>query len=156
ITQRYSPAITVYLRSETNPLAMVANARQVVREMDSEMAVYDLKTMKSHLSEGLAFLFVRLGATLAGIFGLVGLVLAVVGIYGVISYSVSQRSHEIAVRMALGAKAGDVLKMVLRQGVILVSVGMALGLFMALGMTQYLSSLLYSVSPIDVITYIFV
>src|SRR5262245_43128952 len=99
------------------------------------MPVYDLKTMNTHLS-GIALLFVRVGAALVGVFGLLGLALAVVGLYGVISHSVSQRTREIGVRIALGARPGDVLRMALKQGMILTLVGVVAGLAAAFAVTR--------------------
>jgi putative ABC transport system permease protein len=119
------------------------------------MPVYDLKTMNAHLS-GISLLFVRVGAALVGVFGLLGLLLAVVGLYGVISHSVSQRTHEIGIRIALGAQAGDVLRMVLKQGMILTLIGVAAGLATAFAVTRLMSSLLYGVSATDPLTFILI
>jgi putative ABC transport system permease protein len=119
------------------------------------MPVYDLKTMNAHLS-GISLLFVRVGAALVGVFGLLGLLLAVVGLYGVISHSVSQRTHEIGIRIALGAQTGDVLRMVLKQGMILTLIGVAAGLATAFAVTRLMSSLLYGVSATDPLTFILI
>src|SRR5262245_30815631 len=117
------------------------------------MPVYDLKTMNTHLS-GIALLFVRVGAALVGVFGLLGLMLAVVGLYGVISHSVSQRTREIGIRIALGARPGAALRMALKQGMILTLVGTAVGLAAAFAVTRLMGGLLYGVSATDPLTFI--
>jgi predicted permease len=147
--QSYRSEVTYFLHTDGNPTALVNATRQAVRDLDSKIAIYDVKSMEEHLSSGLAFMFVRLGATLAGIFGIVGLVLAVVGIYGVISYSVSQRTHEMGIRLALGAQTGDILKIILKQGMGLACLGIAIGMVAALFLTRALSGFLYGVSATD-------
>ncbi|MEK6301933.1 MAG: ABC transporter permease [Acidobacteriota bacterium] len=152
--QNYSGEMTLVLHSAGDDAAVLAGVRQVVRELDPDLPLYDVKTMTSHLRDGVALLFVRLGARLATAFGLLGLVLAVVGVYGVVSYSVSQRTHEIGIRMALGASAGDVLKLVAGQGLMLTSAGVLIGLFAALMVTRVMTNLLYGVSATDPLTFV--
>jgi putative ABC transport system permease protein len=94
-----------------------------------------------------------MGALFAGALGGLGLVLAVVGVYGVVSYSATQRMHEIGVRMALGAQRGDILQMVLRQGLILVAVGIGIGAAAALGLGRFMANLLFGIKPHDPLTY---
>jgi predicted permease len=153
--QNYQSASILYLHTEGDPAAVTAAARQVVSALDQGMPVYDLKTMNAHLN-GIALLFVRLGAALIGVLGLLGLLLAVVGLFGVISHSVSQRTREIGIRIALGAQAGDVLRMVLKQGIILILVGVAAGLVAAFAVTRLMKSLLYGVSATDPLTFILI
>jgi len=153
--QNYQSASIIYLHTEGDPAAVTAAARQVVSALDPGMPVYDLKTMNTHLS-GITLLFVRVGAALVGVFGLLGLLLAVVGLYGVIAHSVSQRTHEIGIRIALGAQTDDVLRMVLKQGMFLTLVGVASGLAAAFAVTRLMSSLLYGVSTTDPLTFILV
>ncbi len=152
-TQHYQPTATLFLHTAGDPSTVAAAARQVVPALDQGMPVYDLRTMNTHLNEGLAFLFVRVGATLASVFGLIGLALAVVGLCGVISQLVSQRAHEIAVRLALGARGCDVLRMALKQGMILTLIGVAAGLLAALATTRLMTSLLYGVTAADPLTF---
>jgi predicted permease len=154
--QRYKSAMTLFIHSTGDPAGVIAGARQVVGDLDRDLPVYDAKTMTSHLRDGIALFFVRMGAKLAGAFGLLGLVLALVGIYGVVSYSVTQRTHEIGVRVALGANRSDVLKLVIGQGLLLTVCGVAIGMAAALAVTRVMSSLLYGVSTTDPLTFAFV
>ncbi|HSB07967.1 MAG TPA: ABC transporter permease [Blastocatellia bacterium] len=151
--QRYRSDMTLFIHSAGDPASVIAAARQVVTDIDRDLPVYDAKTMTTHLRDGIALLFVRMGAKLAGGFGLLGLVLALVGIYGVVTYSVTQRTHEIGIRVALGANRSDVLKLVLGQGFILTLAGVAIGLAGALAVTRVMSSLLYGVSTTDPLTF---
>ncbi len=151
--QNYRGEMTLFVHSAGDDATVLAGVRQVVRELDPDLPIYDAKTMMTHLRDGVAMLFVRLGARLATAFGLLGLVLAVVGVYGVISYSVSQRLHEIGVRMALGASRGDVLKLVVRQGLLLTTAGVTIGLAAAFMVTRVMSSLLYGVNATDPLTF---
>ena len=151
--QHYRGEMTLVLRSAGDDPGVLAGVRQVVRELDRDLPLYDVKTMTSHLRDGLALLFVRLAARLATAFGLLGLVLAVVGVYGVVSYSVSQRTHEIGIRMALGAQSFDVLKLVLGQGLVLTLAGVVIGLGAAFAVTRVMTSLLYGVSSSDPLTF---
>jgi putative ABC transport system permease protein len=96
---------------------------------------------------------VRMGAALIGLFGVLGMMLAAVGLYGVIAYSVGRRTHEIGLRIALGAESGDVLKMVFRQGMLIVFVGVVLGFFGAMAASQILSSVLYGISAVDPLSF---
>ena len=109
--------------------------------------------MQSHLEDGTALGIVRIAALMVGSFGIVGLLLASIGLYGVIAYSVSRRTHEIGVRLALGAASGTVLKMIVRQGMILSGIGIGVGLVLALLLSRALSAMLLDVSPTDVVTY---
>ena len=108
--------------------------------------------MMEHM--GFSLLPARMAATLLGVFGFLALALASVGIYGVMSYSVNRRTHEIGIRIALGAQAADVLKLIVQQGMFLAASGILLGLLAAFGLTRFLSSLLYGVSATDPVTFI--
>jgi len=147
--QSYRSEATIFLHTEGDPASVTAALRQAVRELDQDMLVYGVKTMQTHLNSGLAFLFVRVAAALAAVFGVIGLALVMVGLYGVIAQSVAQRTHEIGVRIALGAKTGDVLRLVLRQGLLLILSGAVIGLGVAAAVTRLLTNLLYGVSATD-------
>jgi len=108
--------------------------------------------MQEHVNKSL--LLPRISALLFGIFGAVGLTLAAIGLYGVMSYSVRHRTREIGIRMALGARPGTVLRMVLRQGLALTGVGLAIGLSIALGLGRFTASLLYGISGTDLLTFV--
>jgi predicted permease len=129
------------------PLSLAATVRQTVWEIDKDQPVSDIRTMEEVLSESLARQ--RFSMLLLGIFAAVALALAAVGIYGVMSYSVAQRTHEIGIRMALGAQRGDVLKLAVGQGLKLVLIGVALGLAAAFVLTRVMASLLFGVSATD-------
>jgi putative ABC transport system permease protein len=144
--------MTLVAHTDGDPAAAADPIRGIVRALDDELPVFNLTSMKTHLHDGRALVFVRLGATVVGAFGLLGLALAVAGLYGVVAYSVSQRTREIGVRLALGARPGDVLAMVVRQGLALVAVGVVVGLGIAVALGGYLASLLYGVSPTDPLT----
>ena len=122
--------------------------------MDKDQPLFNVRTMEQAMSESISRQ--RFNMLLIAIFAGVGLVLASVGIYGVMSYMVTQRTHEIGIRMALGANAGDVLKMIVRQGMILALVGTGLGLVAAFLLTRLISNLLFTVSVTDPLTYILI
>jgi putative ABC transport system permease protein len=154
LAQRYRSEATLLLRTDTDPASLTSAMRAVYSEMDKDLAVFEVKTMSSHLRDGVAFLFTRLAATLASGLGLLGLLQALVGLYGVVSYSVAQRTREIGIRMAIGAQSGDVLRQVLRQGLTMTGIGVVLGLLLALGVSRMLGSMLVGVSVLDITTYV--
>ena len=130
---------------------MERSVRQVIHTLDPTMAIYNEATMEEHLRD--ALFLPRLAGTLFGVFGFVGLLLAAVGLYGVMSYSVSRRTREIGIRMALGAQTGGVQRLIIRQGMLLALVAMALGLVAALGVAKLFAAFLYGVRPYDVVTF---
>lgn len=135
------------IRADIDPLALVEPVRREVLALDKDLAIADVNNLEQ--IAGAAVNGPRFALLLIGIFAVVALILAVVGIYGVISYSVGQRSHEIGVRMALGAQQSDVLKLVIRQGVILILIGVAIGATSSLALTRVMGSFLFGVSATD-------
>jgi len=137
--------------TSVEPEGMTSAVRAAVWAIDRDQPVSDIETMDAVLSDSIARQ--RFSALLLGVFGLVALLLAAVGIYGVMAYTVTQRTHEIGLRMALGARAGDVLKMVVRQGMALALGGVGLGLIGGLALTRVIASLLFGVSATDPLTF---
>jgi len=140
------------LRTAADPRVILPAVREVVAQVNTNLPLFGVKTESEQIDR---LLFQeRLVARLSGFFGLLALVLACVGLYGLLSYEVSRRTREIGIRMALGAPSESVLKLVLRQGIVLAIVGAALGISVALGVTRYLSSMLYEVHSNDPLTII--
>jgi putative ABC transport system permease protein len=144
---------TLQIRTVAAPVAMIPAAERVLGDMAPELPVFDVKTMKEGLNTLAGLLFYKIGAVLAAVFGVLGLALAIVGVYGVISYAASQKTHEIGIRMALGAQPEDILKLILRQGLVIVAVGLTLGVMAALAVARVVGNFL-TVSPMDPVTYL--
>jgi putative ABC transport system permease protein len=141
--------VTLVMRTaEDDPLSLAPAVRRVVSSLDSDLPVYNLRTLRAVVEH--SYWPQRLFSQLFTLFSVLGLALAAVGIYSVIAYSVAKRTHEIGVRMALGARAPDVLRLVIRRGVALVGLGLGLGIVGNLGVLRLLASQLYGVSPTDV------
>jgi putative ABC transport system permease protein len=143
--------ISLVVRAVGDPLKLAPAARRQVREIDANLPVMDVMSMEQRLAEWIEPR--RFQTLLFGLFAALALVIATVGIYGVISYAVSQRMHEIGIRMALGAQASDVLRMVVWRGMTLTLIGMALGLVAALALTRVMKNLLFEVSATDPVTF---
>jgi putative ABC transport system permease protein len=139
--------MTIVLRTATDPLSLAPAAQREIQALDKDQPVADVRTAASWLAESVAR--TRFGTLLLNVFAAVALLLAAVGIYGVMAYSVTQRTHEIGIRMALGARPFDVFKMVVGQGLMLTLSGVALGLGAAFMLTRLLTNLLYEVSATD-------
>jgi len=144
-------AVAVVLRTEGDPTAIMGDVRRAVEEIDSREVVYNVQTMNEVVSN--SFAARRLSMMLLGVFASLALVLACVGIYGVISYLVGQRTHEIGVRMALGAQRGDVLWLVIGHGARMAAMGVAIGMAAALGLTRLMANQLFGVSAHDPLTF---
>jgi len=154
MSQDYSSTGIVVVRTTSNPEAMFGPVRGQVQSLDPNLPLFDVNTLNVHMR--LALFPARVAATVLGVFGLVALMLAAIGVYGITSYAVAQRTHEIGVRLALGAQLGDVLKLVLRQGLKLTIIGAAIGLLGAYLATRAITSVLYGVSATDPLTFGFV
>jgi putative ABC transport system permease protein len=146
------PFGTVLVRTKTDPATMTSAVRGAMQEIDKDLPLYGIKTVSDVISDSVAPR--RLNMLLLGIFAGLALVLAAVGLYGVISYSVSQRTREIGIRMALGASHKSVLRLVVGQGIVLASVGVAIGVVASFFLTKFMATLLFGVSPTDPITFV--
>jgi predicted permease len=153
LAQNFSAYRTLQVRSSVPPESMIAQMQNEVRALDPNMPVSDVQTMRQSLAGGNGFFIFQVGAILAASMGLLGLTLAVVGVYGVVSFAASQRTREIGIRMALGAGRPDILRLVLQQGLALVIVGVLCGMVLAWGLTRSMATILVGVSPTDALTY---
>jgi len=150
--QRPQRSMFVVVRTAGDPAGLATAARAAVRGIDPDMPVFKLMTMQQVIDDTLVGR--RFTVLLLGIFAAVALVLAAVGLYGVIAYAVSQRTHEIGIRMALGARVEDVVRMVVRQGLRLAAIGLVVGAVAALVTTRFLASQLYGVGAADPMTFV--
>jgi predicted permease len=143
--------LTLLVRTAIDPQRMIAALRSEFQQLDSNLPVYSIKTMTEHMA--LPLFPARVAAILLGSFGVLALILAAIGIFGVMSYSVSQRTREIGIRMALGASTPGILRLVVGHGLRLISLGMGIGLAVAYAATRFMSALLYGVSATDTLTF---
>jgi putative ABC transport system permease protein len=137
--------------SAADPLSLSGTVRAAIQSLDNNQPVYDVFTLRQIVGDSMAQR--RFSMLLMGLFAAVALALAAVGIYGVMSYSVAQRTHEIGIRIALGAQTSDVLKLVIGQGMMLTLIGVAIGLAAALALTRLLETLLFGISATDWVTF---
>ncbi len=144
--------MTLVVRTAGNPTALAAAAQREIQAIDKDQPIADVRTMEAWVDESVSR--ARFGTMLLAVFAGVALVLAAVGIYGVMSYSVTQRTHEIGIRIALGAQTKDVLRLVVGQGMTLIVIGVVVGLAAAYALTRVMSSMLYSVSATDPTTFV--
>jgi predicted permease len=151
LLQSYDPKMTLVVRTKGEPQSVAAAVREQIRALDANLPVADVKTLRDQLD--LSLFPSRVAAWTLGGFGVLALLLAAIGIYGVVSYSVAQRTREIGVRMALGAKEKDVLRLVLGEGLFVVAVGLALGLLLAFAATRVIVGFLYGVGATDPLTF---
>jgi predicted permease len=143
---------TILVKTSMDPRALASSVRQQIVALDPNMAVFNAETMQEHVDKSL--LLPRISALLLGIFGAIGLTLAAIGLYGVMSYSVRRRTREIGIRMALGAKRPTVVRMILRQGLVLTAIGLGIGLAIALALGRFTASVLYGTSGTDLLTFV--
>jgi macrolide transport system ATP-binding/permease protein len=151
LVQSYNAGTILVVRSSVEPSNLISSIRKEFQTLDENLPIFGVKTLTEHMSFSL--FPARVAAILLGSFGLIALMLAAIGIYGVMAYSVAQRTREIGIRMALGARGRDVLQMVIKQGITLALIGVSLGLLAALAVTQLMSSVLYGVSATDILTF---
>jgi putative ABC transport system permease protein len=149
--QQPEGSMSLMIRHSGGVAGLTAAVRNEVRALDKDQPVYSIRSLDSVLSESVAV--PRFRTTILGIFAGVALLLASVGIYGVISYGVSQRTQEIGIRMALGAGASDVLKLVVKGGMLLVLIGVVVGIGGAFALTRLLTTLLFEITPTDATTF---
>jgi len=141
------------LRTNVDPNVLASSVRNEIRNLEPDVAIFNLRSMERMIAETPASFMRRFPALLISVFAAVAVLLASIGIYGVVSYSVSQQTHYIGVRMALGATPGKIVKMVLKQGLLLALLGVGLGVIAALGLMRLLSTLLFNVATYDVGTF---
>jgi putative ABC transport system permease protein len=146
------PVMNLVVKTSSDPSSLVPPVRQIIQGIDREQPIFNVKTMDQLVSESIGPR--RFNTLLLAVFAIVALILAAVGVYGVMSYSVTQRTHEIGIRMALGAQPGDIVKLILRNGMILILVGIVIGLAVAFTLTRLISSLLYGIESTDMFTFL--
>ena len=141
---------TLMVQTSGDPNALAALVEEAIHQVDRQLVVFDIRSLRE--TTRASAIFPVMASTFAGIFAIIALVLAATGIYGVISYRTQLRTHEIGIRVALGASRADVMRLVLLQGIKLTIAGLALGLALAFGLTRFIASMLYGVSPTDPVT----
>jgi predicted permease len=154
LAQNFRSFVTLQMRTSSAPEALIPEVEQQIRSLAPGLPLTDVQTMEQSLGGANGFFLYRMGSRFTVVLGLLGLVLALVGVYSVISYAAAQKTHEIGVRMALGADRGDIMKMVLRQGFVLIGAGLVSGVALAFLVARGIGSLLVGVSPSDPVTLI--
>jgi len=152
LAQSYRPEMRLHVRTAQDPTTMVAAIRREAQKLDANLPFYNIRTLEEQKDRSLYT--ARLAATLLSVFGALALLLASIGLYGVMAYVVGQRRREIGVRLALGAQQRDVFRLVIKEGMSLVALGVALGLAGAIVGTRLLTTFLYGVQPTDAATFI--
>jgi len=144
--------MAVVVRSTIEPESLAPALRQAVAEVDRSVPVSEVRTMENIVSESVTQ--PRFNVFLLGLFSTIALLLSVAGIYGVTAYTVTQRTHELGIRLALGAQIGDVLRMILGQGMTVIGIGIAIGLVAAFGLMRLMKTLLFGVTATDPLTFV--
>jgi predicted permease len=152
LAQNYNSSANLFVYTQDDPQRLASTVRDQIRQMDAGLPVFSVTTMDEQVQYGKALFPARLGVMFVGTFGLLGLVLASVGVYGVVSYSVSQRTQEIGIRTALGAQRSHVLSMILRQGMSMALIGTVVGVVLSFLLFRGLGSMLYGVKSTDFVT----
>jgi putative ABC transport system permease protein len=147
ISQKPELGMTILLRAKGDPSQLVSAAREAVQSVDSNLPIFNIRTLETQLSNELVTQ--RLSVILVGLFSGLALLLAAVGLYGVLAYSIAQRTREIGIRIALGAESRTILSLVVRQGITIVGIGLAAGIISSIVLTHLIQSLLYGVSGTD-------
>ena len=156
LEQKYGSFRVIQIRTLGPPERLALAAQGILRDLSPNLPVFDVQSMEHSLEGGNGFFFYRFGAEITAAIGLLGLILAIVGVYSVVSYAAAQRTHEIGIRMALGANRREILAMILRQGLGVVGIGLAVGLLAAYAGTRAASQVFVGVAPTDPLTYIVV
>jgi macrolide transport system ATP-binding/permease protein len=154
LKQSFVSMRVLQIRTSMAPQALIASVQQVIKSLDPGLPTLSLLTMNDSLAGANGFMIFRMGAVLASCIGGLGLIMAAVGVYGVVAFAATQRTREIGIRVALGATRGQVLKLVLRQGVWVIAAGAALGVLATAGITRGIANLLVGVSATDPLTFI--
>jgi len=154
--QSYMSIRTIHVRTSVPPESLALQLEAQIHELAPDVPITQVETMSQSLQGANGFFFFRFGAQITAVMGFLGLILAVVGIYSVVSYAAAQRTQEIGIRIAMGASPRAILKMVLRQGLGVVGIGLALGLVIALAGTRLMSGLIVGIKPSDPLTFIVV
>jgi putative ABC transport system permease protein len=145
-------SMTLFVRTSSDPLSLVSSVRSAVLSIDGDQPIYGVKTLGQRVSDATAVS--RSLTVLFTAFALLALALGSVGIYGIVSYAVTQRTNEIGIRMALGANPRDILQLILKHGLVLVLSGVAIGVAGALALTRFLTTLLFGVTATDTFTFV--
>jgi ABC-type antimicrobial peptide transport system permease subunit len=149
--QFYSSEATIHVRTVGNPLTSAAAVKQAIHQLNADLPVFNVATLDDRIQAGTFIL--GMASVFVGVFGMLALALAAVGIYGVVAYGAKQRTHEIGIRMALGAQPVDVMRIVVGEGMRLAVIGLVVGVVASVGSTRLMSSLLFGVRATDPLTF---
>jgi ABC-type antimicrobial peptide transport system permease subunit len=154
LAQHFQQSVTIVARTGMDPLQITASVKQAVAQLDPDLPVYNIRSLDQQItSSPMGMAPMRMGTIIAGGQGIIALFLATLGLYGLISHTVKRRTHEIGIRIALGATHGKVLRILIEQGMRPVLIGLGLGLATAFAVTRVLSSVLYGVKATDLLTF---
>jgi putative ABC transport system permease protein len=151
VLQSFASEVSFLVRTSGDPLAMARTVESAIRESDAQLPIFDVRALEDSI--GAAYFTQRIGGWLLGFFAALALLMAAVGLYGVLSYTVAQRSREMGIRLALGAGRGTVLRLILKDGLRVALLGLAVGLALAIPLSRLVRTLLFGVSPTDVASF---